>query len=176
MGRRPRRSTRWARMAQGQQDDRMVRFAPKKKKKKKALRHPQRSFEMNRKCATGGKHVVGRQIQPPQPARDLRLICALFFIPHLFAKFFVPEALGSSSRPVQSTGDLDVHRRRHRDPADARARLRHLHPLCRLIASSICSSPAPRPTRSPRSGSGSSAASNIACSGCDLVAVVGMMT
>ena len=28
------------------------------------------------------------------PYTILRLICALFFIPHIYAKFFVPEALG----------------------------------------------------------------------------------
>ena len=28
------------------------------------------------------------------PYNILRLICALFFIPHIYAKFFVPEALG----------------------------------------------------------------------------------
>ena len=28
------------------------------------------------------------------PYNILRLICGLFFIPHIYAKFFVPEALG----------------------------------------------------------------------------------
>ncbi len=43
----------------------------------------------------------------------LRLICGLFFIPHIYAKFLVPEALGFFVAAVQATGALDVCRLRH---------------------------------------------------------------
>ena len=35
----------------------------------------------------------------------LRLICGLFFVPHLYAKFFVPEALGEGFGVLQSVKD-----------------------------------------------------------------------
>ena len=37
---------------------------------------------------------MGRQIQPAERAGDLRLICALFFIPHVVGKFTEPATLG----------------------------------------------------------------------------------
>ena len=52
------------------------------------------------------------------PIVDLRLICALFFIPHIVGKFTEPATLGLlQGRQVQSAGDLDVYRRHHRDRA-----------------------------------------------------------
>ena len=46
----------------------------------------------------------------------LRLICGLFFIPHIVGKFTVPATLEFlQGREVQSAGDLDVYRLRHRD-------------------------------------------------------------
>jgi hypothetical protein len=47
----------------------------------------------------------------------LRLICGLFFIPHIYAKFFVPEALGFF---------VAGHRRRARFRSSARCRWRSL--------------------------------------------------
>ena len=35
-----------------------------------------------------------QNFDPTDGFNILRLICGLFFIPHIYAKFFVPEALG----------------------------------------------------------------------------------
>ena len=62
-----------------------------------------------------------QNFDPTNEFNILRLICGLFFIPHIYAKFFVPEALGLFCRgEVQAAGVLDVYRVRHRERAGDR--------------------------------------------------------
>ena len=86
----------------------------------------------------------------------LRLICALFFIPHVVGKFTEPATLGffkaAKFNPPATwmyiAGAIET-------VLTIGLVLRHLHALCRRSSPrSICSSRAPRPTRSPRNGSG----------------------
>ena len=39
-------------------------------------------------------HSLAQSFDLTNEFNILRLICGLFFIPHIYAKFFVPEALG----------------------------------------------------------------------------------
>ena len=74
----------------------------------------------------------------------LRLICGLFFIPHIVGKFTEPATLNFfKAAKFTSAGDLDVCRRHRSRLPHHRSGLRHLHALCRLrSAASICWSPA----------------------------------
>ena len=71
----------------------------------------------------------------------LRIICAVFFIPHIVAKITVPATLGvlRQSR-LQAPCNLDVYRGSGRNSSHHRAFLRHLHRLMSALSPSSISS------------------------------------
>ena len=62
----------------------------------------------------------------------LRLICGLFFIPHIVGKFTEPATLNFFKAAKFNPPATWMYVRRHdRDAADHRSGVRHLHALCR---------------------------------------------
>src|SRR5215475_8046589 len=66
----------------------MVRFGLDRERLKK--------LRPDRKGTTRGSRMssLAQSFNLTNESNILRLICGLFFIPHIYAKFFVPEALG----------------------------------------------------------------------------------